>query len=218
MTNCAMCGDCCRLIRIPHRQIGEGDEATWEPRDTAHMLWLRDGDHADGASAADMDFILANWVERTPVEGRAILPALVAVYEDFYGEGNDPGTYYTCNQFDGERNLCKVHDAQPRVCSGYPWYESPPGETSGLSRAFLRCSFWVDVPREKWPEGCDPLPSPTEEQIQQLVQIQPRKSERAARRRARQLSYRSHPSPPATTSPCEPSAEGSSISSPSPSD
>lgn len=142
MTACAMCGDCCRVIGLRWPK-----QAFRERRDDPAPL-------TSPNAQADHDFILRHWTEVSVERAERLLPGFTAAYQ--------PGAtfFYVCDAFDYESNLCTAHDERPPVCSDFPWYNTPPGTRGAINRAFRRCSYWADVPREQWPEGIAPLPSP----------------------------------------------------------
>ena len=149
---CAGCGDCCRLIGIKSRiedlrhtffNVLRGNEDVLHPDGTAE---------ATGRVLYERAFILNHWSPVTHDEGMAIDPLVVESSE------RDGRTLYVCDAYEPETRTCRVHDRNPAVCSGFPWYGGQPNDYALL--AFPRCSFWHDVPRDQWPEGIDPLPSP----------------------------------------------------------
>ena len=131
MGQCAKCGDCCRAIplRLTKAQ-------------------LRTQLVASKRNQEDREFILKHWHRISRVEAARRIPSF-GIYD------GTPERFYECDQFDPGTNLCMAHDTRPPVCRGFPWYSTGPDETS--LRAFPRCSFWHDVPREKWPAGVIPL-------------------------------------------------------------
>lgn len=144
MTTCAMCGDCCRAIRLDHTKADVRRIVAAGPQ------------NPDGAAVAGL--ILAHWHRVSRAEAERRLPGFVRSWDK-------AGRFYTCDLFDPATNRCTWpdHDTLPRICKGFPWYEGgAEAAASGelrLHRAFARCSFWADVPVPAWPPGCDPLPS-----------------------------------------------------------
>lgn len=157
MTACAMCGDCCRAIAMKRSMT----------RIVAWARWYRQWDRylASGGEVRptqeehghnprtrlDVYFMEKHWHRVGREEAARLLP----------GMGYKGAYYFTCDAFDPEANLCTAHEERPPICRDFPWYESRPDlEVTRLNPAFRRCSYWADVPRERWPEGIDPLPSP----------------------------------------------------------
>ena len=149
--SCAGCGACCAVIgvgitiedvRHTFMDILRGEDFT-----------TRDGtaQHA-GLVLQERAFLLANWSPVTPEEAQAIDPRIAAMGER---------SFYVCGQFDAQTRRCNAHERKPSVCSGFPWYGGQPNNYA--LAAFPRCSYWHDVPRDQWPEGIDPLPSPEPE-------------------------------------------------------
>jgi len=76
--------------------------------------------------------------------------------------GEPLGThYFACDAYDSDSHLCTAHEERPGVCRGYPWYgREPTAEVAEKRLIGTRCSYWHDIPRDQWPEGIEPLPSP----------------------------------------------------------
>lgn len=151
---CNQCGDCCRLIAL---RLGVEEMGGRIERARA----IVDGSAPDAADFTEAqrenerdnirthEFIVAHWHEVSEATALTLFPEMVN--NDFYG------AYYTCDQFDGERNLCMAHDARPPICSGFPWYGASPGVGVAPHRALRRCGYWADVPREDWPATVVPM-------------------------------------------------------------
>jgi Fe-S-cluster containining protein len=79
----------------------------------------------------------------------------------YYWRGADDGNgniVYSCDAYDPIARTCMQHENRPQVCRGFPWYGDEPNAKA--IRPFKHCSFWADLPRERWPEGVVPLPDP----------------------------------------------------------
>jgi len=140
MTGCAKCGMCCDAIYFPRlkKDMHDGINATV------------DGD--GNIIKTDGPFLREHW--------HRISKKTASERLGFQGSG----PYYECDQYDRETHECMAQDRKPEICAGFPWYQNfygpdAPKEPERL-RSWPRCSFWHDVPRDKWPEGIDPLPDP----------------------------------------------------------
>ncbi len=149
MTECARCGDCC--VRI---QPNTGPE-TWEKSAAA-------GDPRDDANWPQ--WLSAGWVDRV----KAAKHYESACFVSTFWSANPDGTY-KCDAFDADTRLCTAHEQRPPICRDFPWYGRDPLEDTAPPLATypdgrpllpLRCSFWADVPSDRWPAGTEPLPSP----------------------------------------------------------
>lgn len=121
MTTCSKCGDCCRAIRIAGTKAEI--QATY-PDDNEDKI-----------------FILEHWHEISEEEAERRVPGLGGVNK--YG---NRGSYFECDAFDSEHNLCGAHEARPPVCRGFPWYKEYGLGVSGETLIpFKQCSFWLDV-------------------------------------------------------------------------
>ena len=143
---CNLCGQCCRVIvlRWGPEEIAEklaGYRAYLEHPDTANDEAGRD---LARQNAESVEFILAHWRELGREEAEQRLPGM---WDDNYG------VYYTCDRFDEVTNRCTIHGSTPRICSGFPWYESAPGTGGMIHRALTRCSYFADAPPESRPVG-----------------------------------------------------------------
>lgn len=145
---CNFCGACCRLIALrwgPEELAERAERARVLAEDPALTEEQRANERDN---IATYEFIVAHWHEVGEAEAAVLLPEMV---------DERHGAYYTCDQFDGERNLCMAHDTRPPICSGFPWYGTAPGGPYRLHRAFRRCGYWADVPREDWPATVVPM-------------------------------------------------------------
>ena len=93
---CKMCGMCCRTIAI---------EAFPE-----HIESMKDNINSD------WKFIFENFVHISDEEAVKINPFMNQWQR--FGKKH----YYSCKMFNENTNKCTCHDAQPYVCSGYPYY------------------------------------------------------------------------------------------------
>ena len=112
MTDCTKCGDCCENIWSVHPDRLKASLSVIPPLTPNKVL-------ADNQATAI--FVLKYW----------------KVLEE-RGES----AKYECTFFDKETRLCTAHESRPPVCSGFPWYNSKPRLSVGISP---RCSFNGDV-------------------------------------------------------------------------
>lgn len=93
----------------------------------------------------DVEFILANWTELTEEE---------ALKRDPLISPKEGEHYFSCNRFDPTTNLCTAHDERPPVCRGFPFYG---GRFDSVPARLIKCSYWLDIDKEKWPEHISPV-------------------------------------------------------------
>jgi Fe-S-cluster containining protein len=146
---CARCGDCCERFALATDQGAfaptsqdppdgyRGRDPEWED------VWLEWDKHL-----ADVAF------------QRVHFHPLMADGKQVRDKTSDRG-YYTCDAFDPTTRLCTAHADRPDTCRGYPWYDG------GVATRMLpsRCSFWHDVPPDRWPPDADPLPRPENDPV-----------------------------------------------------
>jgi Fe-S-cluster containining protein len=157
---CARCGDCCENIYLSttldylKQWTTEALKNTPDPRDDdAWKTWWQDESRGnpwsdsmrevavkrydpEGRYRRDADFIVANWSAT--------------------GVDEDGDTRYACAKFDAVHRLCTVHDDQPYICSGYPWYGEKP--TPGrILKTGSQCSYLLDIAPVDRPDNARPL-------------------------------------------------------------
>lgn len=161
MANCAKCGACCERIFIgtdyetmmgPTRECQSPPEG-YEERDPEHEDIWKKWDEYLTIQVRDALFLRVHW--------HPILENGQQVHRDATNpEKSEKGGKrygYTCDAFDAESRLCTAQEKKPPICSRYPFYDGLVSKPD-----FRECSFWHDVPRNQWPEGIDPLPSPVD--------------------------------------------------------
>lgn len=163
MANCAKCGACCEAIFIKpsYETLMERSRAFQNPpegyaeRDPAHEEVWQQWDRYLTINVLDDLFMRDHWH-----------PILNEDRSQFtIDNGNRPRYGYTCDAYDAKTRLCTMQAGKPPICADYPYYgnRQPNEPHKTPDRAQLRCSYWWDVPREEWPQGVDPLPSPPDE-------------------------------------------------------
>jgi Fe-S-cluster containining protein len=124
MTDCNRCGACCEVIFFPKTK-----------KETRARV-----------AGEDALFIEEHWhrIARAEAERRNMAVA------DVSGRC----FYYECDHWDPETRLCRAGEEKPPICRGFPWYGRPDGpvETTYALEPFPTCSFWADVPRDRWPQ------------------------------------------------------------------
>ena len=129
MTECAQCGRCCEVLSV----------GNYTKKDFRAM------------ASEDGPFASKHWHRIAKPTARARNPLLVS------NQTAKHAKYYTCDQYDSETHECLAHETKPPVCRGFPWYGQSPNPRA---ISFLpTCSYWVDVPQERWPDGIIPLTS-----------------------------------------------------------
>jgi Fe-S-cluster containining protein len=130
---CNMCGTCCKAIYLPysHQELLDCKPV----KDYVANPWdfeKRIGDH-------DHVFVHLYWEPITLKEALAINPH-IATWK--YGTEKEDN-WYRCTRLDTKTNRCTVHDNQPSVCSGYPWYGRAPRPHESYYSP--DCGYQVDV-------------------------------------------------------------------------
>lgn len=95
---CNKCGACCRAIALPGYEPGYFKNVTSKD------------------PGSDISFIKENWIEIPQETALKINPWL----KNWLLGGAI--TFFTCKNFDSEKNLCKIHETRPSVCREYPHY------------------------------------------------------------------------------------------------
>jgi Fe-S-cluster containining protein len=124
---CARCGDCCDPVKI---DFG---------------VWVRAVAQARRYSASDCsdDEDRQYWANAVFLASRC-RPAGFS----------DGQVLLECANYDRAHSICRDYDNRPPLCSRFPWYDYEPGD---LGICELRCSYLLDVPPAKRPEGARPL-------------------------------------------------------------
>lgn len=147
-SHCAagQCSDCCKMIvlkgskesyRFIVEHVAPGQIPEYEVQNAQHVV-----DH----------FI------QIPIE-LAVQMNERRVAQNLYGN------YFLCSWLDQATNLCRHHEDRPPLCRGFPFYDRDPmsPELFGGLAAYPQCSFWWDIPRDRWPAWVTEatvLPSP----------------------------------------------------------
>ena len=105
---------------------------------------------------ADLAFILENWHEVTPEQAASVAPYEGAqMWVDFWTASAKDNQLLRCDAFDYTTRQCTKYDTRPSVCRGFPWYDGVEKAQRAPLWRLYRCGYWVDIPREEWPEWVD---------------------------------------------------------------
>lgn len=107
-------GHCCRAFYLPwgpdrlKQQLKEIDEG----RSFVTSTGPQSDAHAEFRQVAEMVIYIG--FQKNP---------------DNKDPNQQPGHYYTCKNYDGEKGQCKIYETRPNMCRNYP-YASPCGYSS----------------------------------------------------------------------------------------
>jgi Fe-S-cluster containining protein len=136
---CEGCGQCCRAIYIPlsHSEFHSNIEFMKQNRFKERIKY--ESDYKVLGNMDDKTFVIHNWYPLTKeevLERNPYLKTWMEAWREYYTEEQIDeifnNNFYGCNQLDEETGRCMTHDNLPRVCSGYPWYEREPSESTML--------------------------------------------------------------------------------------
>lgn len=146
---CTCCGKCCEEIWL-----------TCSPEDAREQAKDSGGERLE-----DYSFIIDHWHHE---DSKTIQS--VATTEDSRSSEIELTYYkYRCDQYDSRRKLCGAQDSKPPICRHFPHYadyaaaqERDPTDVLIASLDKLpECSYWYDVPRDRWPSHAKPrIPLP----------------------------------------------------------
>lgn len=115
---CRMCGQCCERIHI-------GAKTCWDLRE-------------DNCNIQDAEYVRENWEYLGSSEHIGGFKQ-----KDYYGQDVFYGVY-RCKLLTEDKK-CSIHEINPRVCSGYPWYENRSHPWPYIGCGYERDSHELDL-------------------------------------------------------------------------
>lgn len=132
---CVCCGKCCTAIWLPILPIKAMIEANW----CISKHGYRSLEHYSHTN--DLIFVYMHWTPISVEKAVELNPYIKNWAGGTYLDNPNkyPGHFYTCEFFDKEKKLCKVHGKnQPKICTGYPGYGSTINQRDFYSK---ECGF-----------------------------------------------------------------------------
>lgn len=127
MGKCTMCGKCCEAITLnasKHEVRKARKSQTGANRDTCEL-------------------IIKSWKRISQKQAYRINPYMKIVDARLkVKDWKHAPFYYSCQNYDKETRMCKIHDHRPPICSGYPWYGGNPSVTEELYSE--DCGYKID--------------------------------------------------------------------------
>lgn len=131
---CNMCGKCCEAITL---WVAPEDIAKGSHNEGSDHAWAQEHFHEITKEEAYKRNPLHEYVAENRPD----------VYEGVH--------FYECDALDKKTKRCTAHDKRPRVCRGYPHYNSGTQIKAGFIPYSTTCDYLHDMPpamKQEWIE------------------------------------------------------------------